>query len=199
MKKGFLVFSLIGALFFSGSTVLAETPKAIIQSTIDKLVQVVETLPGQANAAKRREEMRTVITARFNFAEMSKSSLSRYWKDLTEAERQEFIEVFSELLAKTYLDRIDSIERDVVAVNSERISKARAIVKTTVTYKGDVFPIDYRMVQKDGEWKVYDVVIENIGLVNNYRNEFAGIIRKEKFSGLLLKLKEKLAKPDPAK
>jgi len=171
----------------------AETPKEVIQGTIDKLVNVVETLPGKDNVAKRRAEMRVVIEPRFDFAEMSKSSLNRFWLERTAEEQQEFVQVFSELLARTYLDRIDTIERGMVAVNSERAVKGRAIVKTTVNYKGDTFPIDYRMIQKDNSWKVYDVVIENIGLINNYRNEFAGVIRKEQFSGLMKKLKAKIA------
>lgn len=194
MKKTSFVCALFGSLVFMTSVAMAESPKEVIQTTVDKLVNVVETSPGAANASKRREEMRAVISPRFDFAEMAKSSLARYWNERTPQEQKEFIDVFSELLAKTYLDRIDSIERDVVKVNGERVVKNRAIVKTTVNYKGDVFPIDYRMVEKDGQWKVFDVVIENIGLVNNYRNEFAGIIRKEQFSGLMTKLKEKLAK-----
>ena len=193
MKKNFFISALFN-LFFCSSLAFAETPKDVITSTVDSLVSIVEKNPGPANLTKRRDLMYQVISPRFDFAEMSKSSLGRFWLECTPQEQDEFVKVFSELLAKTYLDRIDSIEKDVVKVNSERVNKNRGLVKTTVNYKGDIFPIDYRRVEKDGQWKVYDVVIENIGLVNNYRNEFSGIIRKEKFSGLMIRLKGKLAK-----
>lgn len=194
MKKSFFVSILLSSLFFCSSLAFAETPKEVITSTVDQLVKIVEQNPGAVNLTKRRDLMFDVINPRFDFAEMSKSALGRFWLECTPQEQSEFVKVFSDLLAKTYLDRIDSIEKDVVKVNSERVNKNRGLVKTTVNYKGDIFPIDYRMVEKDGQWKVYDVVIENIGLVNNYRNEFSGIIRKEKFSGLMVRLREKLAK-----
>jgi phospholipid transport system substrate-binding protein len=170
--------------------------KRAIQMTIDSLVQVVEATRGANRRDERRSRMREVITPRFDFAEMSKSSLGHKWEQLNETQRKEFVDTFSELLAKTYLDRIGNIERGMVTVNGQRSSGPRAIVKTTVNYKGDVFPIDYKMLNQNGDWKVYDVVIENIGLVVNYRNEFAGIIRREQFNGLMKRLRDKLAKPD---
>ncbi len=192
MKK-FLV-AILFCLGIVSNAVAQDTPKAAIQSTIDALVQVAESKPGDANAASRRSAMMDVITPRFDFAEMAKSSLNRFWKERTPEEQKEFVDVFTALLAKTYLNRIDSIERGMVKVTADKVSGNRGIVKTTVNYKSDVFPIDYRMVQKDGVWRVYDVVIENIGLVANYRNEFAGIIRKKQFSGLLADLKAKVNK-----
>jgi phospholipid transport system substrate-binding protein len=80
----------------------------------------------------------------------------------------------------------------MVKVDSEQVESPRAVVKTTVTSKGDTFPIDYKMSLTSNGWQVYDVVIENIGLVANYRNEFSGVIRKEKFDGLMTKLRKKI-------
>jgi phospholipid transport system substrate-binding protein len=81
----------------------------------------------------------------------------------------------------------------MVKVESESVDPPKAVVKTVVISKGDTFPIDYKlMVGSNGKWQVYDVVIENIGLVANYRNEFSGIIRKDKFSGLMERLRAKL-------
>ena len=81
----------------------------------------------------------------------------------------------------------------MVEIKNTQVKDPKALVKTIVNYKGDTFPLDYRMLNRDGSWKVYDVVIENIGLVSNYRNEFAGIIRKKKFSGLMEMLKKKVS------
>jgi phospholipid transport system substrate-binding protein len=81
----------------------------------------------------------------------------------------------------------------MVKVESENVEPPKAVVKTIVISKGDTFPIDYKLIQKEGgSWQVYDVVIENIGLVANYRNEFSGIIRKDNFSGLMEKLRAKV-------
>ena len=80
----------------------------------------------------------------------------------------------------------------MVKVESEQVEGPKAVVKTVVLSQGDTFPIDYKMMYRDNGWRVYDVVIENIGLVANYRNEFSGIIRKDKFSGLMEKLRAKV-------
>ncbi len=162
-----------------------------VKSTIDEVVKVVEELPGEDKTAARREKLRLVINPRFDFAEMAKRSLGAAWNDCTPEEQGEFVKIFSNLLAKTYLERIENIKPGMVKFDGEESHPPKSVVKTSVQHKGDTFPIDYRLYNKDGEWKVYDVIIENIGLVSNYRNEFAGIIRKEKFSGLMEKLRAK--------
>jgi phospholipid transport system substrate-binding protein len=171
----------------------AGKPMAEIQGVVEELVQVAEALPGEAKSVERRKKMREIITPHFDFREMATRSLGDKWNKITVAEQDEFVALFSELLAKTYLNRIENIERGMVKFDSERTASSGALVRTTVKYKDDVFPLDYKLLFKDNSWRVYDVVIENIGLVQNYRNEFAGIIRKEGFPVLLNKLKEKLA------
>ena len=124
---------------------------------------------------------------------MSRRSLGPNWNDISAEEQSEFTEVFSELLARTYLSKIETVKPGMVKVESESVDPPKAVVKTVVLSKGDSFPIDYKlMVGSNGKWQVYDVVIENIGLVANYRNEFSGIIRKDKFSGLMERLRAKL-------
>jgi phospholipid transport system substrate-binding protein len=123
---------------------------------------------------------------------MAKRSLGPNWNEITPEEQKDFTAVFSELLARTYLSKIETVKPGMVKVESEQIESPRAVVKTTVTSKGDTFPIDYKMSIHDNTWQVYDVVIENIGLVANYRNEFSGVIRKEKFDGLMAKLRKKI-------
>jgi phospholipid transport system substrate-binding protein len=169
-----------------------EAPMKIIKSTIDKVIAVNKRLSGEENLKARRKELRTLIEPYFDFKEMAKRSLGANWNTITPAEQDDFVSVFSELLARTYLSRIDTVTTQLVSFVKEEISPPKAEVKTTINHKGDSFPIDYKFLDESGKWKVYDVVIENIGLVANYRNEFAGIIRKEKFSGLMEKLRKKL-------
>ncbi len=169
-----------------------KSPLSLIKNTIDQVIQVNKRLSGEDNLDQRRKELRAVIAPYFDFDEMAKRSLGAHWESINDLERREFIDVFSELLARTYLSRIDQVTTEIVEYEGERITPPKASVKTNINHKGDSFPIEYKFIDTDSSWKVYDVVIENIGLVANYRNEFAGIIRKEKFDGLMAKLKKKL-------
>lgn len=169
------------------------SPSAEMEKTVDSIISIANTYSADAQREVRRAKLRELINPKFNFAEMSKRSLGPNWKNLSKQEQSEFTEVFSELLARTYLSKIETVKPGMVEVKGEQVRIPRAIVKTVVTSKGDKFPINYKMALKDNAWQVYDVVIENIGLVANYRNEFSGIIRKEEFSGLMARLRKKIA------
>lgn len=177
----------------SSESATTTRPKAVdeVQATLNEVVDMVEKYPSERETTLRREKLHEVIAPRFDFGEMSKRSLGAQWLKCSESERKEFVEIFSDLLATTYLSRIETVKRGMVSVDGEKVDFPKAVVKTTVTHKGDTFPIDYKLVFRNGGWKVYDVVIENIGLVANYRNEFAGIVRREKFSGLMERLRKK--------
>ena len=190
------LLSLLTCVAFTISAAFATpttSPKAEMQKTIDDIIVVAGALPGDAQKAARREKLRTLINPKFNFAEMSKRSLGPKWNELTPEQQSEFTSVFSELLARTYLSKIETVKPGMVKVESEQVEVPRAVVKTVVISQGDTFPIDYKLTYHDNSWQVYDVVIENIGLVANYRNEFSGIIRKDGFSGLMQKLRNKIA------
>lgn len=190
---------IIAALFFLTCLPVAIAeglgPKATIENTINEIVKVVETYPGDANLRERRAKLREIINPQFDFGKMAQLSLGTNWPEITAEQQQEFVSVFSDLLAKTYLTKIETIKAGMVSIETESLDStgAKATVKTLVKSKGDVFPIDYKLLNVGGIWKAYDVVIENIGLVVNYRNEFTGLIRKEKFEGLMKKLREKAA------
>lgn len=181
---------LTSQLAFAGPTV--SSPKAEMQKTIDDIITIAGTYPDDAQKTVRREKLRDLINPKFNFSEMAKRSLGPNWNEITPEEQKDFTSVFSELLARTYLSKIETVKPGMVDVKSEQVELPRALVKTVVTSKGDHFPIDYKLSYQNSSWQVYDVVIENIGLVANYRNEFSGIIRKEKFTGLMDKLRKKI-------
>lgn len=167
-------------------------PIEIVRSTIDQVVKIAVEFKGDAALETRRAKLREVINPVFDFSEMAKQSLGANWRGLTADEQTEFVRVFSDLLAKTYLSKIETVEPGMVTIDSQNVEAPRAVVKTTVRSKGDAFPINYKMyTTKEGAWRVYDVVVENIGLVVNYRNEFAGVIRRDKVSGLIEQLKKK--------
>lgn len=191
------------ALLFAPAAVFADTvtPDSLtqreasalkqVEQTVDEVIEVVKMYRDDKQLDQRRAKLREVINPRFDFEEMSKRSLGAYWKEISPEQQKEFVRVFSDLLARTYLSKIETVEEGMVKFDGEKLDPPRALVKTTIKYKGDNFPLDYKLLNSSGSWKVYDVVIENIGLVANYRNEFAGIIRKESFDGLMKRLREK--------
>ena len=197
MTRYFLVLAASASLLIFSEISFAETPASSplteIKETIDQIIKIVEQYPGKENTPQRRAKLRELINPRFDFHEMSQRSLGSAWSERTDQEREEFVSVFSDLLARTYLSKIETIKPGMVQINSETVEAPKALVRTTVKNNGDTFPIDYKLLNENGTWRVYDVIIENIGLVSNYRNEFAGIIRKEKFEGMMKKLREKVA------
>jgi phospholipid transport system substrate-binding protein len=175
-----------------------QKPKELISNTVDGIVRIVAEYPDKSQTILRREKLTTLIEPHFDFKEMSKRSLGSHWNNITEAQQSEFVEIFSDLLSRTYLSYLETVKPGMVKVLSEEIkpstttgSFAVAVVKTDVKHKGEVFPIHYKLVERSAGWKVYDIVIENIGLVSNYRSEFAGVLRKSGFDGLIEKLKAK--------
>ena len=190
-----ILVGLVGSLYLPAAwaTPVSGSPKAEIAQTIDSIIKICEANPDDGNKGPRRTKLRELINPKFNFAEMAKRSLGSNWNDITPDQQKDFTEVFSELLARTYLSKIETVKPGMVKVDGENVDSNKAVVKTTVTSKGDNFPIDYKLMFTDGRWQVYDVVIENIGLVANYRNEFAGIIRKDTFAGLMERLRQKVA------
>jgi phospholipid transport system substrate-binding protein len=185
----------VGLFLLASGAALAETqtsPRNEIQQTIDSIIKTVESLPGDSQKSQRRSKLREIINPKFDFDEMARRSLGANWNDISAEQQKDFTSVFSELLARTYLSKIETVKPGMVKVETEQVESPKALVKTVVLSKGDTFPIDYKLVFKDGHWRVYDVVIENIGLVANYRNEFSGIIRRDKFSGLMERLRQKV-------
>jgi phospholipid transport system substrate-binding protein len=171
------------------------SPKQTVQQTLDDIVAVVTKNKGDENKHARRNGLRSIMNPKFDFAKMAQLSLGTNWNTIDEDQQKEFVDVFSNLLSKTYMAKVETVEPGMITVESERIEEGnvKAVVKTLVKSKGDYFPIDYRLVLQGDTWRVYDVVIENIGLVVNYRNEFASIVRKDKFSGLMEQLRKKSA------
>jgi len=188
-------------LHFLIATASAETTltaKQQISSTLETLVSIVEQNVGEEASATRRQKLRNAINPYFDFAEMSKRSLAKHWLEMDVDQKKDFVGAFSNLLARTYIDKIELIRRGMVEIVSNKdfppttSGVARASVKTMVTHKGETFPIEYRLYQKrDEDWKVYDVIVENIGLVSNYRTEFSSVIRKKGISGLITDIKAK--------
>lgn len=164
-----------------------------IKSTVEHVVEILKDprLQKDAKREERRERLREVIAARFDFEEMAKRSLGQYWQR-NAARKEEFVPVFTRFVEESYVGSIESYKNEKIVYARERIDKDFAQVDTKViTGKGDEIPINYRLHSVGREWKVYDVLIENVSLVNNYRSQFHRVISTSSFDELLKRLKEK--------
>lgn len=188
-------FLLVGVLALLPLSVVlaAEVPTKIVRETIEKVRAEVLSTKGKVSDSELDKQLREIILPVFDFEEMSRRSIGSHWSKGTVEERREFVSLFSELLSNTYLNRIKDVDRSEVKYLDEKTNGKQALVKTMVRIDDNEVPIYYRMRRNQDVWRVYDVVIENISLVSNYRNEFSGVIRKDQFSGLLAKLREKSA------
>jgi phospholipid transport system substrate-binding protein len=126
---------------------------------------------------------------------MARRALGRPWKDQTPEKRQEFVKLFKQLLFNTYINRVESYtgSNEQIAYDSEKLDGDYALVKTHVTIQSNqIVQIDYRLRLENGQWQVYDVVVEGISFVDNYRGQFASILANESFDSLLKKIREKV-------
>ncbi len=163
-----------------------------IRGAIDRTIGILKdpVLAAKGKESERRDLLRKEIAPVFDFGEMGKRSLGPNWRGLTPGEREEFVALFRELLENSYLGKIESYQGEVIRYGKEDVDGPYAQVKTVViTTKGQEIPVDYRMLSNDGQYRIYDVVIEGISLVNNYRSQFSSILQKSSFREMLDKLR----------
>jgi phospholipid transport system substrate-binding protein len=169
------------------------TPTEEVQETIGRIVGVLQDpmVADGAAIAKRKALVREALAARFDFKEMAKRSLGNHWQSVA-ARQQEFVSVFTNFVERVYVGRIDSLKDTKITFVRERIEGGVAQVDTKIVpAKGDDFPMNYRLHLVGGKWKIYDMIVENISLVGNYRSQFDRILVSATFDELLKKLQEK--------
>ena len=174
----------------------ADSPTVEIKSTVDQVIQILTNpqLQGEGKKQERRKRLREVIFVRFDFQEMAQRSLGAHWQRRTPEEQAEFIKVFSDLLEKTYVDKIESYNNEKFIYANERIDGPYAEVSSKMrTSKGEEFTINYKLHRVGEDWRVYDLVIENISLINNYRSQFNRILTGSGFNELVSRIKAKLS------
>jgi phospholipid transport system substrate-binding protein len=172
----------------------ALSPTETVKSRVDEVLQSLSQVPAAAPdaAERRRAEIRRAADALFDFPEMARRALGRHWAARTPAERDEFVRLFTDLIARSYIGKIDRYAGEAVAYLGERVDGDEASVRSqVVTAKGSQIPVEYRLHRVNDAWTAYDVLIENVSLVGTYRSQFDRIIRAESFADLLRRLREK--------
>ncbi len=178
------LFTLLALLLALSSTAVpAMTPTDTVRETVDA---VITTLQKDLAEEQKRDEVFRLISDNFDFKVMAKRILATNWHKASEEQRRRFIDLFTRLLTRTYWSRIRNYRDEQVEYKGERIKKERyARVDTEIVTTDKRIPITYRLLNRKGQWKAYDVIIEGVSLVQNFRTSYQAIVRKEGIDGLL--------------
>lgn len=177
----------------------AGTATAAIKSTIKQMFVILndEELRTPARAEERRQQLEKVIGNRIAYDEMAKRSLGPQWSQLNDEEKQEFVRLYAQLLRDTYSSRFDRYSDEKVEFLQETLQGDYAEVRTRLTSSKFSLDVDYRMLQRAGDWRVYDIVVDGISLVHSYREQFTKIIRTYSYEELVAKLRQKTGEIKP--
>ncbi|MFZ2950502.1 MAG: ABC transporter substrate-binding protein [Desulfuromonadaceae bacterium] len=182
---------LLTATLFLASNAFAN-PIEEVKKTVDEVVRIVADKEMKKNETKRRQALKKSISTIFDYSEMAKRSLGKHWNVRTAAEKKQFAELFATLLENSYAGKIESYNNEKIVYIKEVVEEEYAEVKSkVVTAARDEFTLDYRLFKQNGKWMVYDVIIEGVSLVSNYRSQFNKIITANGYGALVKKLQSK--------
>jgi phospholipid transport system substrate-binding protein len=170
-------------------------PTEAMRTTVSQALEVLQDqeLKKPERTDERVTRLKKIADARFDYGEMAKRSLGSQWDKLEERERQEFVDLFTEFLTATYVEQMHSYSGEEVTFLTERREGNHAEVKSLMVGKKSEISMDYRLIKKGDDWKAYDVLIDGISLVQNYRGQFAAILRASSYEHLVQMLREKIA------
>ncbi|MFA4830055.1 MAG: ABC transporter substrate-binding protein [Thermodesulfovibrionales bacterium] len=195
-KKYFVIMSFIICLICP-VPVLAGVPLDTVKGHADKVLDVLRDPALKAESAKKtkKEKIRAISENMFDFAELSKRTLANNWKKLNPEQQKEFISLYTSLLEDAYANKILAYRDEKITFTKEVPLSAKTVeVRSTVLRKTTEIPIYYRVIMRDGSWRVYDVVIEGVSLINNYRTQFKEILADKPSESLLETLRKKVGK-----
>jgi phospholipid transport system substrate-binding protein len=174
----------------------AGEPTDLVRQITDQVLKILEDPQFQApnRHAERQERLHKIAEQVFDWQEMARRALAVHWRERTPQEQQEFVKLFRDLVEGTYINRLESAiqEKGEIQYVGEQVDGSRAAVKTNVvTRRNQQVPIEYRLQKADGRWLIYDVLVEGISLVNNYRSQFNRIITSSSYNDLVQKMKNR--------
>ena len=174
----------------------AGEPTNVIRQTTEQVLKILEDpkLQGPEKRAERQAQLHAISDQAFDWPEMARRALATHWRGLTPQQQQEFVGLFRDLVEGTYMNRLETAtqEKQDIQYVGEQVDGSRAAVKTVVvTKRNQQVPMEYRLQKEDGRWKIYDVLVEGISLVNNYRSQFNQIISSSSYDALVQKMKAK--------
>ena len=184
---GLMVHLSVVSVCFAGSEITSQ-----LKGTIEKVIKIVQDEALKNDKQARRVALRKTIAERFNYRQMVMRSLAKNWDARSDQERQEFIRLFKSLLENSYASKLEAYRDEEINYLDEIIKGKYALVKTEVVRKSSTIGVDYKLIQKNGNWQVYDFVIEGVSMIRNYRSQFTKIIRRDSYEVLVQKLTDKI-------
>ena len=200
--------SLATLLLLAAATTSVASPREVVQRAVSRVLELVDAhgqaLPGEragiggaVSAMRRRTQIRATADELFDFEEVSRRALSVHWASRTQAERAEFVELFTDLLEKAYIGKIESYAGEKVVYTAEKIDGDYAIVRARIIptrrradSRTRETGLEYRLVKKEARWKVYDVVVDGVSFVSTYRSQFDRIIKSSSYAALVDRMRD---------
>jgi len=189
-RKKLLLFVLMILTYSAAWAVIDKSPTERVRAAVNEVLTIV-TDQGKEKQ-DRSKEIKAVINYYFDFQTMSQSILATNWQRASKEEKERFVEFFSEYIEESYLNTISSYSGQEIRYVDEKIHGNRAVVDTLIITDTAEIPVNYKLRYSEGEWQAYDVVIENVSLVSNYRSTYSTMIQQEGMDGLLNNLQTKI-------
>jgi phospholipid transport system substrate-binding protein len=172
-----------------------------IKQTTDQILSILQdpALRDPNKTAERRRQVMKIVDERFDWEIMARSAMGTHWRGLTPAQQKEFTSVFSQLVEQTYMTRVENYSGEKILYKGDKVSGRYGVADVViVTLKGTEIPVGYRVVRKNQKWMVYDVTIEGVSLINNYRSQIGAVLDKSSFADLMKRIRATLARGDLA-
>ncbi len=195
LKMGLVLVVVLLMGLTSSVNAAASLPREQLKQTIDQILGVLRD--SSLQAADKTLQLRQIARVRFDYRKMSQLSLAKHWKGITDQEKNDFVDLFGSLLEDTYMAKIETYTNEKVVFLKDRVKKKKAQVNTKIITRSVEIPIDYRMYRKkENLWMVYDMVIEGVSMIGNYRSQFGQMLERGSFESLMAKLNEKQNKKE---
>jgi phospholipid transport system substrate-binding protein len=170
----------------------APTPRDVVQTAVTRVITILQTDPDRQYVDRQRGQIRRVATELFDFDEMARRTLTRHWSSRSAQEQTEFVQLFTDLLERSYVGRIEQWSGERITYLGETVDGQYATVRSKiVTRRRAEVGLDYRLLLRDGRWRVYDVLVDGVSFVSTYRSEFDRIIQQSSYAGLVDKLRKR--------
>ena len=184
---GLMIYLSMVSVCFADSKIQSQ-----LKGTIDKVIEIVKDKSLKNDHQARRAALRKTIDERFNYRQMVMRSLAKNWDARSDQERREFIALFKSLLENSYANKLEAYRDEKINYLDEIIKGKYALIKTEVVRRSSTIGVDYKLIQENGSWQVYDFVIEGVSMIRNYRSQFTKIIRRDSYEVLVQKLTDKI-------
>lgn len=178
------------ALSFTSAALAASSPTDDVRTSVDAILVILQN--GELDVQQKRADISKIITKRFDFRAMSQRTLATNWKKTSDEEKKQFTALFSQLIESSYVGKIEAYTNEKVEYPGEKVKGKKAVVETLILTSSADIPVNYKLYQKGDQWLVYDVIIEGISLISNYRSSYQEIMKDEGFDGLLNKMQAKI-------